>query len=188
MIYTREQTAKLLGVQERYLVPSNIQHIVKGAKLKGFQLTWIGGRGKNSQFEIIKIEHENILNEQWKPYPLATDYLVSNMGRVKHPQGYLLQGTKNKGYIRVRIKDQGQVFLHRIVMITFNPIENAEHFSVDHINGIKDDNRLENLRWVYQSENMQFCIENNTQMKEIIAQLVQKYGYEETKAKLLQLL
>lgn len=35
---------------------------------------------------------------------------------------------------------------------------------------------------------MVFCDENNTQMKEIIAKLVQKYGYEETKLKLLELL
>ena len=75
-----------------------------------------------------------------------------------------------------------------MVMLTFNPIENAEMFAVDHINGKRQDNRLVNLRWVLQSENMQFCDENNTEIKEIIAKLVQKYGYEETKTKLLTIL
>lgn len=73
-------------------------------------------------------------------------------------------------------------------MLTFEPIENPDNFVVDHINGKKDDNRLKNLRWVWQSQNMQFSDENNTEIKEIIAKLVQKYGYNDTKSKLSKLL
>ena len=66
-------------------------------------------------------------------------------------------------------------------MLTFNPIENPDLFAVDHINGKRNDNRLENLRWVFYSENTQFSDQNNTEIKEIIAKLVQKYGYSTTK-------
>lgn len=37
--------------------------------------------------------------------------------------------------------------VHRLVMESFYPQENMDKLVVDHINGVRDDNRLENLRW-----------------------------------------
>lgn len=183
MIMSRKDFADLLEVQDKYLCPSNLEHLKNGAEERGYKLLSIEGRGKKAVYYVEPLEEE-LPNEVWKPFPLAPDYLISNMGRVKHPKGGILKGTNNKGYIRTRIKDLGQLPNHRMVMITFQPISNNEDYVVDHINGKKDDNRLENLRWVFQTENIQFSDENNTQIKEIIAKLVQKYGYNETKAKL----
>ena len=39
-------------------------------------------------------------------------------------------------------------------METFNPIENMEQLTVNHINHIKDDNRLENLEWLSNADNV----------------------------------
>ena len=43
--------------------------------------------------------------------------------------------------------------LHRLVMLAFKPIENSEELEVNHIDGNKKNNKLENLEWCTSSEN-----------------------------------
>ena len=65
---------------------------------------------------------------------------------LKRPDGYMRIGLCKNG--------KGKMFsIHRLLATAFIP--NPENKPcVDHINGIRDDNRLENLRWVTYSENM----------------------------------
>ena len=42
---------------------------------------------------------------------------------------------------------------HRLVMLTFKPIPNAEDLTIDHLNHNKRDNSLNNLEWVTLKEN-----------------------------------
>lgn len=85
-------------------------------------------------------------------------YLVNNIGQIRGPSGKILKGGKNtRGYIYVILsKNNKQVnrVIHRLIANAF--LENPENkCDVNHLNGIKTDNRLINLEWATRSENIQ---------------------------------
>ena len=138
-------------------------------------------------FRIISAD--SYPDEIWKKHPNPNLNLeVSNFGRIKDANTKAFLGYENDtGYINIK-RYKTQYCAHRLVMETFSPIENSQDYYVDHINGIRTDNNLTNLRWVKASENLLFRNENWQDLSELVAELVQKYGYEETKAKLNALL
>lgn len=102
-------------------------------------------------------------DEVWKPWPVNPHYLVSTKGRVQGAyrggRRHLLKPQKTSiGYLSYKLKYDGKsrtVMAHRVVAQTFIPNENPELLTdTDHINGIRDDNRVENLRWVSHAENV----------------------------------
>ena len=94
--------------------------------------------------------------ELWREWPQDPRVKVSNKGNVvsyKRGSRYPLKVWHNKrGYQQVGASGRPQL-VHRMVAETW--LDNPNHYEqVNHINGNKDDNRVENLEWVTRSENM----------------------------------
>ena len=85
-----------------------------------------------------------------KEYP---NYKVTKSGKVwSDISNRFLDGKLNKGYRVVCIKGK-TVSVHRLVCMVFYPNHKNYGKDVNHKNGIRDDNRVENLEWVTRSEN-----------------------------------
>ena len=90
--------------------------------------------------------------EKWKWNKEYRVY-VSNLGNFKNEHKQLLPVKINqKGYCSIKT-ECGFKLAHRIVMLTWKPIPNAEELTVDHLNHNKRDNSVDNLEWVTIEEN-----------------------------------
>lgn len=75
----------------------------------------------------------------------------------------LKPGINTKGYLQVQLcKDEKRkLFLvHRIVAEHFIPRLNEEQDVINHIDGNKQNNNVENLEWCTQEQNVQHAIKN----------------------------
>ena len=104
------------------------------------------------------------MEEIWKIYKVTRKgtWEISTYGNVKY-NGILYNINKNvKGYLKA-----GNYHIHRMVAETFIPNPDNKRY-VDHIDTNKFNNRVDNLHWVTDSENMLNPItrkENSTRTK-----------------------
>ena len=87
-------------------------------------------------------------------YFITTEGEIYNAKTKKFMLGY-----NSKGYKRVFIKYKSYL-VHRLLAIQFIDNPESKPF-INHKNGIKDDNRLENLEWVTAKENTRHAWDNN---------------------------
>ena len=101
-----------------------------------------------------------------KTIPSYSNYLITDLGAVwsKISQKWLKPSLQNNGYFAVRLTKNKQSYLksiHRLLLETFvGPC--PENMECRHLNGNRQDNRLENLCWGTRRENVLDAIKHKT--------------------------
>lgn len=135
-----------------------VSHIDNDSKNNDINNLILLARNKN------KIEKNNTIDE-WKEIQLYENrYLISKEGNIKSllTDKILEENVSKKfnTYKSVKLIDKNGKrkghLIHRLVYQTFNGKINR-NMVIDHINKNKQDNRLENLRMITQTENVKNC-------------------------------
>jgi hypothetical protein len=106
------------------------------------------------------------MKEEWRPVPGYENYSVSNTGRVIRAIGgqgaqagrELEQHPNEKGYLWVRLTKNNRpksFFVHKLVLLAFSGPMPDGMTEINHENGNKGNNRLDNLEYSTRSGNIQ---------------------------------
>lgn len=201
-IFNQNELIQYFNVSES-VIKTNFPLFCSKQLAKGYHITK-RGKGKTAIYEVEKVNPQQVSkaefssrpanickdlpNEIWIQAYCSKIYEVSNYGRIRNKMSkILLNGSINKdGYVVFSIENKSY-FGHRIVLQSFQPIDNFKEITVDHINGIKSDNQLNNLRWLSSEENVTMMIFHRKELNKELTRLIQKWGYDETLTRLKEM-
>lgn len=87
---------------------------------------------------------------------VVSGYEVDDQGNVFNPAGRMLKpGRMSRGYLSVAIRGKSYL-VHRLVALAYL---GKSALQVNHKNGIKTDNRLENLEYVTSKQNIRHSVD-----------------------------
>ena len=110
------------------------------------------------------------------PIPFIENYEVALNAIFRNTQTKKIRhGSTNKGGYKVIILNGKAYYVHQILAKMF--VGNPNNYEVvDHINHIRSDNRVENLRWVSQSNNLK----NKSHFKGVVYEYLDKIPEQAT--------
>ena len=170
-VYQFDLTGKLIKIWDS---------IMEAATFLGITNEFIGKccRGEciiagNYQWRYHEDIIQNLPDEIWKT--VLIDNLrvlsISSHGRIKDENGRILKGSRSQsGYIIIQITRNVRYSAHRLVAHAFLKFDLDSELVVNHKNGIKTDNRLDNLEIVTQSENIRHAFDLGLNKTKHVAQ------------------
>ena len=144
-------------------------------------------RGKPSRY-IIEKNEMYLEGEVWKECYCDSNLEVSNLGRIRRIRTKKLLGHNTSGnYTMIStVNPKGErkhYTAQRLVFFTFHPelVKDADALQIDHINGIRRDNRLENLRALTNIDNTLFRDKNQGMIRSLETEIIALIGYDALK-------
>lgn len=127
-----------------------------------------------------ELEYQDLDFSEFKEIPNYTDYLISKDGRIFSKKYHKLMSASvdSQGYVYISLVDNNgkrmTKKMHHLLLATFKPEEYAKvtkhsgineyygvRYVVNHIDGNKQNNSLDNLEVITQSENVYHAVRNN---------------------------
>lgn len=117
--------------------------------------------------DLIPFDHPILVS-----YGLLGRYAATEGGAIySYKTKTLLKGSRDKdGYIKVTLRN-GKVARTlrrgRVIAMCFNPDQDIRGLVVNHINGVKDDDRIINLEWCTIAENTQHAFDTGLAARKV---------------------
>ncbi len=169
-----------INTGERIDVYNSIRDALESVNEKKTNQTWRIVNHMNSAYGF-KWEFDNHSRdgELWtKVDPIfvgdKNDYMISNYGRVKYPSGTITDGiTDLRGYKYARI-GSSSISIHSLMGSTFfQRNKYDENMVINHKDGNKGNNNIDNLELVSQSKNIQHAYDTGLTSKKNKIQVLQ---------------
>ncbi len=133
--------------------------------------------GFDCAVQLLKIEYakdpkdpntdeKDFSGEEWRKIEGHENYSASTFGRIRNDRnGYILRPLNPTGYCTVSLDKKG-CYIHRIIAGTFLPNPDNKPM-VNHKDGNRRNNRVSNLEWATQSENIQHAVKTGLHKRAI---------------------
>lgn len=102
----------------------------------------------------------------WRPVPTHEGYCATRDGKIKGSSGKVLKLLESsKGYLYVSTcRKPRKLYAHRAVLLAFVGLP-GEGQESRHLNGVRSDNRLDNLTWGTRRENREDMSRHGTELR-----------------------